>query len=396
MRKIKENCKVILDTLQEKHIKSFENARGRVIIASDTYPGVWLEHAYDGPALAAVEPAFSDVALGQIRLFLDNQLPTGQLPYCILEYTSANANTYHLQTPDDCKRYKQIQECVSFIRICDELAGNDTALLSEFYPKCVKWSNWIEKHRENDGIIMAFCAFDTGHDNSARFEGATAANPNGRADLCPENDVVPLGAIDMTAIFYGGCMALSDMADKLSLKEEAAAWRKKASHSRERLFTKCFNREDYFFYDFDKNGKPLPYKTIAVTSLFCEKVLTKQEAALLYDKHFRNPAEFGTPFPFPAVAINDPGSRPEHTGNSWSFYSQGLTALRLLRWMDYYGLGKELEEIMYIWLKAWTDSPLPFGQELHPITGKPSACSPWYTPTMLFYLHAAKRLGIVG
>ncbi len=395
MNKIKENCKLILNLLQEKHIKSFENARNRVIIASDTYPGVWLEHAFDGPALASIDSSFSDVALGQVRLFLDNQLPSGQLPYCVLEYTPQNAASYNLKSQDDCKRYKQIQECVSIIRLCSEIAGDDVALLKEFYPKCVEWSNWVEKYREKDGIIMAFCAFDTGHDNSARFEGATSANPYGCADKCPENDVVPLAAIDMTAVFFGGCMALADMAEKLSLAQEASAWRKKAAYVRERLFAMCYNKEDVFFYDYDKNGKHLPYKTIAITALFYEKVLTKSEADLIYEKHFRNPDAFGTPYPFPAVAINDPGSRPEHRGNSWSFYSQGLTALRLLRWMDYYGYSKELEEIMQIWLKAWTESSISFGQELHPVTGKPSACSPWYTPTMLFYLHSAKRLGVL-
>ncbi len=393
MQKIKDNCEKILERLRKKHVKTMSAGRGRVVIASDTYPGVWLEHAYDGPALAMLGDEFSDITLGQIRLFLDNQRPDGQLPYCVLDYNPENVKNYQLQSPADCLRYKQIQECVSFIRLCSEAAGDDKALLTEFYPKCVKWSDWVEKYRVQDGIAMAFCAFDTGHDNSARFEGATAANPLGCADKCPESEVVPLSAIDMTAVFYGGLSALGDMAERLGLSEDAQRWRKKAAYVRGRLFEVCFDEMDCFFYDRNKKGEALPYRTIAVTALFCEHLLTKPEADAIFDRHFRNPAEFGTPFPFPAVAVNDPGSRPAHRGNSWSFYSQGLTALRLLRWMEYYGYDEALEDVMHIWLRAWTESPVPFGQELHPITGKPSDCSPWYTPTMLFYVHAAKRLG---
>lgn len=393
MQQIQKNCSRIMARLKEKHIKEIFGGRGRVILASDTYPGVWLEHAYDGLALAAIDPAFSDVALGQLRLFFDNQRPDGQIPYCVLDYTPQNVESYHLQSPTDCIRFKQIQECVSVIRLCNEVAGENRALLEEFYPKCVKWSDWMEKNRVRDGISMAYCAFDTGHDNSARFEGATAANPLGCADKCPENDVVPLSAVDMTAVFYGGLSALGDMAEKLGLSEEAKMHRKKAAFVKKRLFAVCFDENDYFFYDRNKNGEMLPYRTIAVTALFCEHLLTKEEADAVFDRHFRNPEEFATPYPFPAVAVNDPGSRPAHRGNSWSFYSQGLTALRLLRWMDFYGYSRELDKIMEIWLSAWTKSAVPFGQELHPVTGMPSECSPWYTPTMLFYVHAAKRLG---
>ena len=75
-------------------------------------------------------------------------------------------------------------------------------------------------------------------------------------------------------------------------------------------------------------------------------------------------------------------------GNSWNFYSQGLTVLRALRWMEYYGRSKEMEEIMAKWVAAWSRSnTVMFGQELHPINGEPS-CS----ACMLYFLYAIRRL----
>jgi len=48
------------------------------------------------------------------------------------------------------------------------------------------------------------------------------------------------------------------------------------------------------------------------------------------------------------------------------------------------------------WLFAWTESPLPFGQELDPFTGAPSQSSAWYSSTMLFYLYSAQELGYIS
>jgi hypothetical protein len=52
-----------------------------------------------------------------------------------------------------------------------------------------------------------------------------------------------------------------------------------------------------------------------------------------------------------------------------------------------------MEEIMRRWVSAWSYSDsTQFGQELHPITGRPSECSQWYSSCMLYFLHAIRRL----
>jgi hypothetical protein len=91
--------------------------------------------------------------------------------------------------------------------------------------------------------------------------------------------------------------------------------------------------------------------------------------------------------------VSDPTWVQNKPGNSWGYYSQGLTSLRTLRWMPDYGRTAEMEEIMRRWVSAWSYSDsTQFGQELHPITGRPSECSQWYSSCMLYFLHAIRRL----
>ena len=171
----------------------------------------------------------------------------------------------------------------------------------------------------------------------------------------------------------------------------------KAQGIKDRIFQYCYNTEDAFFYDVDKHGKQRKYLSCAIFHLFLEGVLDrKQDRAVIdaiYKRHIKNPEEFWTAYPFPAVSSGDPRWVQNLPGNSWGFYSQGLTALRTLRWMPALGRTDDMEEIMRRWVSAWSRSTTTlFGQELHPLTGEPSKCSQWYSSCMLYFLHAIRRL----
>ena len=377
-------CDEALARLTERHLKPIANSRGGVVYISDKYPGVWLEHAYDGLVWAALSGQ-SEAAAAQVRLFLDNARPDGQLPCFVWS---------------DRVGFGQIQECVSFARLCleaSELCGDDE-LLRDSYSACRKWDEWLCAHRmtTRQGLIETFCGFDTGHDNSSRLSGMLyrgnigdeAANT---PDGCP---VAPLIMPDMNAVFYGDRLALAEMAEKLSLFDEAALWRKKAENVKRLTFEKCFDEDELFFFDVDKFGRKRRVHSIGITALFCEKMLDKPLAQAIFERWFKSPEHFGTPYPYPSIAASDPAMDRGAAGNCWGYFSQGLTMLRSLRWCDHYGFSDELERNMRAWLDAWALSPLRFGQELDPFTGQASNSSEWYSSTMLFYLTAAERLGL--
>ncbi|MBQ7983395.1 MAG: alpha-L-rhamnosidase, partial [Clostridia bacterium] len=318
-------------------------------------------------------------------LFLRHQKPDGQLP-C---YVWANEIGY-----------SQIQECVSFGSLCLEAIDqnpDDAALLADCYRGVSAWVGWLREKRMTlgTGLIEMFCGFDTGHDNSGRLYGIKYhGNYNRDGGICPpDDDALPILAPDMNANFYGNHMALAAMADRLGKPEEAAVWRQEAENIRKKMFELLWDEEDQFFYDADRNGVKRKVRSISITNVLSEGVLDYDLGNAVYERYLRNPAEFWTAYPFPAVSSGDPRWVQNLPGNSWGFYSQGLTALRTARWMPALGRTDDMEEIMRRWVSAWSGSTTTlFGQELHPLTGEPSKCSQWYSSCMLYFLRAIRRL----
>ena len=380
---VARTCRMVLERLRKYHLKEIHGSDGPVVYISDAYPGVWMEHVYDSLVWAELTGE-NRVPKAYVKLFLDHQKPDGQLPCYVWHHKVG---------------YSQLQECVSFGRLCLETyeKNPDREFLEYLYAGCSRWDAWLCANRTgNSGLVEMYCGYDTGHDDSGRLDGMKyPGNVCEDAAVKPEGcDVAPLIAPDINAVFYGDRMALSKMAALLGRTEEAAAWKKRAEDVKRKLFDYCYDEADQFFYDVDKHGNQRKCRNISITNVFTEKVLDRDLVTAIFDRYFRNPGEFGTPYPYPSMSAGAPVFEKRQAGNSWGYYCQGLTMLRTLRWMKDYGLERELHENMRKWIAAWTDADLPFGQELDPFTGEPSACSPWYSATMLFYLASARELGI--
>ena len=168
---------------------------------------------------------------------------------------------------------------------------------------------------------------------------------------------------------------------------------------KEKLFEICYDKEDAFFYDVDKHGNKRKYLSSTIFHLFLEKVLDKEKDKEvineIYKRHIKNKNEFWTKYPFPSMAICDKSCENHDLSNCWGYYTQGLIILRCIRWMDYYGFSDDFDYICNQWQKSWTNcfDYFKLGQELDPITGKPTNSSEWYSSCMLMYLYIAKRFG---
>jgi len=408
---IRQICQDIESRIKAKHISCFSDADKPLFMISDQYPGVWLEHVYDSILYAKLFPGNHALAINTIDLFLDYQQEDGHLPYCITKPDYAAGKEPVSGPKLGNVRYTQIQECLSFGQLCLEVyhMTQDQSLLQKAYDKIGKWFDWLTNNRMtmHTGLIEMFVGYDTGHDNSGRLEGISCPRNYVKdgvrmdAAVLPEDDVVPILAVDMNANYYGTARSLAEMAELLGYDQESAAWSAQAAFIKQKLLEYCFNKEDCFFYDVDKHGKHRKYLSSTIFHLFMERVLdpAKDNALIedIYRKHIKNPAEFWTPYPFPSMAISDPSYRKHTESNCWGYYSQGLIALRCIRWMDAYGMSEDFDILCEKWLSAWTKCYDTFhlGQELDPITGEPSASSEWYSSCMLFYTYAARRLGIV-
>ncbi len=403
----------MLKRIREKHIRTNCAHAGRLFLISTAYPGYWLEHLYDSVVWAKLFPEDKDIAVSQLKLFLENQREDGKIPCCIFDNDIMNsvpglAKAYTgMDTcpPGVTVHYEQLQECVSIGSLALEIWKLDPESqdLSLYYDCCRKWDEWMCRNRMTRGLglVETFGGYDTGHDHSGRFADikykyALCEIPSDYPEGYPVDcDICPLISPDVNAVFYGNRAALAKMADILGKTEEAASWREKAEDVKHRLIDVCFDAKDYFFYDVDKNNRKIPVKSISITNLYCEHLLDRDMADEIWKRYLGNPEEFATPYPFPGVSISDPTWVCKLKGNDWGYYSQGNVCLRTTFWMKDYGKETEYRELMEKWLSAWCrDGILRFGQELHPMTGEPTKASEWYSTTMLYLLYAMRELGL--
>ena len=387
-----------LKTIKEKHIGRFKGHDKALFLISETYPGIWMEHVYDSVIFARMEKGYVDIAKNTIELFLNNQNEKGQLPCCVLDGNKTD------RPPEKLISYKQVQECVSFARLCLEVCKmvKDRGFTARCYSLLKKWADWFYTYRTTlgTGLVEMFVGYDTGHDNSGRLSGmkykGQRSETNG--DVPPEeDDVAPIIAVDMNCNFYGTLKALSEFAKELDLPDENAHFIEAAAKVKEQLFKICYDKDDAFFYDVDKNGNKRKYLSSTIFHLFLEGVLDEKEDEKIikeiYERHIKNPDEFWTPYPFPSMAINDPSCENHAKQNCWGYYSQALIALRCTLWMDKYNMSEDFNTLLKKWIYKWTfGNKIMFGQELSPITGEATDCSAYYSSCMLLYIYAVRRL----
>lgn len=406
MKNVKEICREIEKRLNDVHIGCFKGKCAPLLLISETYPGIWLEHVYDSVFYAQMDHSKLPLAENTVKLFLQHQKEDGQLPCYVWDGARINL------PEKDLIGYGQIQECVSFASLAYQVyrMNHDRAFLEEIYAACKKWENWLREFRmtRNLGLVEMFCGYDTGHDNSGRLAGISCPGNyqfNGKimnaAVLPPEDGITPIVAVDMNCNFYATLKALEAMAKDLGHMEETREWKKRADVVKQKLFALCYNEDDGYFYDVDKQGNQRKYLSCTIFHLFMEGVLDPEaDHALIgkiYHQYIANDHHFATPYPFPSMSVSDPSWKKHQDHNCWGYYSQGLIALRCTLWMDQYGYHADLDHLCRQFIRGWTAcfDEFKLGQELDPITGQPSVSSEWYSSCMLMYLYCAKRLGLI-
>ena len=385
----------ILEVL-EGYEECFGGSDKPLLNISNTYHGLWMEHIYDSVIYASLYRNKLYLAENAINAFISKQRPDGQLPY-ILRATDV---------PERQAGYSQIQECVSFgsLALSVYRMNQDKEFLERAYTAVCKWVEWMKANRMTlgEGLVEMFFGFDTGHDNSQRVldlgvPGSYSVNGVivDAATLPPDDGITPVIATDMNCNFYGNLKALVEMSKILG--KPYSAFEKEAKTVKQRLFEHCFDEEDCFFYDVDRNGKKRKILSSTVFHLFLEGVLDpKEDGELIHricERYVFNEKHFFTPYPFPSVSVSDPSWKKHKNSNCWGYFTQSLIILRSTIWMERYGFEKEHREVFERFASAWEKSfgKLNFGQELDPITGEPSECSEWYSSCMLAYLYYTEK-----
>jgi hypothetical protein len=350
-----------------------------VLIEGAEYPGVWQECApQEGLVYGDWRPA---VAVSNHRVFFALQRPDGQLP----------ANNKRSETG-----FGQIQMVVPIAATAWETAQltGDEPLLADAYSACSRWDDWLMRYRNTrgTGLVEGFCTYDTGHDNSPRWEGVAHQCPNKDAKQFVPGQGTPRLCPDLSATVYGGRVALAGMAAALGKKDEAEQWAAKAELLRKLILEKLYDADDLAFYDLDSNGKFVKVRGDVLSRVCGEHVVDQALFERLWAGQLHKASAFWTPYPLPSIAEDDPKFVRPIPRNSWGGASQALTALRAGRWMEHYGKPADFALMMERWAEALIRDGV-FRQQMDPQTGVfTEGGSKGYSPAALVLLDYTWRL----
>ena len=215
-----------------------------VLLEGGVYRGCWLESTgtINSEVLSRFLPS---VAGNSFELYADLQREDGLMPY---KWTA------------DGPAYKQIQLVTPLARsVWNHYLVNgreDKAYLAKMFEAMKRYDAWLMNHRNtrNTGCVEAFCAFDTGHDLSSRFwHVPDTPHMDDPSQYDPDSPVLPFLAPDLTANVYAQRKYLALMEEELGGKSDT--WTKKAEESLASLMKHCYDEQDDFFYDVDRNGE---------------------------------------------------------------------------------------------------------------------------------------------
>jgi hypothetical protein len=382
------------------NVRSMARYEHPVLVEGAVYPGIWQECApQEGLVYGSLSkyiapqpntPTPLEVARANHMAFFAQQKPDGQLPASIKLADKVGTSG----------GYGQIQMVVPIAATAWELAQQtgDHELLETAYNSCSRWDAWLRQYRDTrkTGLVEGFCTYDTGHDNSPRWNGIPRQCPDADARKCPDLPSMPRLCPDLSATAYGARIALAAMAKALGKPDDEAHWLADAEHIRQLILTKLYSPEDAAFYDLDAQNKFVRVRGDVITRVLGEHVVDPHKDRKIFEavwnRQLHNPKAFWAPYPLPSIAMNDPVFVRPIPRNSWGGATQALTALRAPRWFAFYGKQAELTHMMQQWCSAIMRSR-GFRQQMDPLTGAFTMADPsGYSPAALVFLDFARRL----
>jgi len=109
-------------------------------------------------------------------------------------------------------------------------------------------------------------------------------------------------AMDFNAIMAVDMLYMSALADILNDKETSFKFKKQYFSLKTRINSLMYNAADGFYYDIGKNEKQIPVKTIAGYWPLLAEIPNGEKAERIIEK-LSDPKFFGTPHPFPSLAV---------------------------------------------------------------------------------------------
>ena len=342
------------------------------------YHGCWLEST--GTINAELLSRFMpEVAASTFAAFARHQREDGLLPY---KLTADGPVFSQIQTVTPLARSVWNHYCVN---------GRDRGHLAKLYAAMARNDAWLARWRDTrgTGAVEAFCAYDTGHDLSARFwHVPDSPEGNDPKRYRTDNPLLPFIAPDLTANVACQRDYLALMAEELG--EDGTEWRRKAEASRAALFEQCFDEADGFFYDRDRNDQMVRVQSDVLLRVLACEVGDEDFFANALSRYLLNTRKFFAKYPFTSIALDDPRFDPAFDYNSWCGPTNFLTLIRAAHAFEHHGRHVELTWMMQPILSALFRAKR-FAQTLNPFNGE-AGFTEVYSPSILCLLDFIERL----
>lgn len=354
------------------------NGSDPILQEGGIYLGCWLESTgtINAELLSRLIPSVSETTY---LAFADQQREDGLLPYKLTENGPS---------------FRQIQLVTPLARCVwnhYELHGRDLSFLKTMYQAMSRYDDWIARYRSTrgTGCVEAFSTFDTGHDLSPRFwHVPDTPYRNDAAAFHPDSPVLPFLAPDLTANIYCQRMYLARMAEELG--ESGADWRAKAEASLNSLFRYCYDEEDQFFYDRDRNDELVRVQSDVLLRVMACEVGDRELFDDMLRRYLLNTRKFFAKYPFTSMAMDDPRFDPSSSYNSWGGPSNFLSLIRAPHAFEHHHRYVELTWVLQPILSALSKAKR-FPQTLSPWTGE-EGFTEAYSPSILCLLDYVERL----
>ena len=372
-----------------------------VLVEGAQYKNVWLETQPMGGYMYAKRNL--KIATNNIMIFIDHQRPDGRLPGMI---------TYDKDKIEP--KYGWFQGFCLPMPAYElyYLLGRDKNYLEKIYYSLELFDKylWETRDSDNDGCLESWCIWDTGEDESIRFNGFPHAWPfdyppskekiakwseEYLIEHCQENHFdsqiqlsVPIESMDIMSYSYACRDILSLISVELDNGKEKE-WREQANQVRNKIKNYLWYDDKKACFDKDRNNNTMPI--LLHNNLRCMYFGSFDQAMAdeFIEHHLLNPEEFWTPMPLPSIAANDPYFR-NIPGNNWSGQPQGLTFQRSIRALENYGHFAELTMIGKTFLQVLSDS-MKFTQQFYPFQKTINNSQDGYGPSILSTLEFISR-----
>ncbi|MCD4818536.1 MAG: hypothetical protein K8S23_07570 [Candidatus Cloacimonetes bacterium] len=293
------------------------------------------------------------VGFGHIHNMIHSAYEDGRFPW----YTSPRTNRVKLH-----HKSKTGLSLLPYTAWQHYLIHGNKKMLAELYPgmkKNVQW--WIaDRDADGDGLFVIDHQLETGMDDLSRFDDN---DPKLRYD-----------AIDATSYAYANMLAISNMARILGKSDDENFFQNYADKTKKAVNLLLWNAENKSYRDRHPTSKKLS-QTMCITTFypFFTGIGTEQNLDV-FTKHLLNPAQFGLPYPVPALPKDDPNFNPTGfwEGPSWpAATSHILDAFAISAKTLDRSLLPDAAELIKLSTKKHLQSRADFFERYNPLTGEP-------------------------